>query len=264
MDQQDLIAKISAHLKGLSEVGGAYLGGSHGRDEADGYSDIDLYVVVADSDIVQETLKQLADSVAEIVPILHSKVLPNARTINCITEDWQRFDLTVVTGLELGFLAGGQVKPLFDDLGISDALVSATPAIRQPTADALLEDVNEFIRILGLSAVVKGRDDLVVAQTGTNLMRDILIRTMVLENSPQPQRGVLALGRSLTSDQHAELRDLPAADGNWSAIDVRTKAIAGSFFPRARQLAVRLGADWPERFETITRKYLAEKIGMKI
>ncbi len=264
MNQQNLIDQITTVLQRHTEVGGAFLGGSHGRDEEDAYSDVDVYVVVSDSEIVQDTLKTLADSVSEIGPLLHLKVLPNARTINCITEDWRRFDLTVVTRLELGFLAGGQVKVLFDNLGISDALMSATPAIRQPTTDGLLDDVNEFIRILGLSAIVRGRDDLVVAQTGTNLMRDILVRTMVLENSPQPQRGVLAIGKSLTSDQHAELRDLPAADGNWSAIDARTKAIARSFFPRARQLAMRLGADWPERFEQVTRKYLFEEIGLKL
>ena len=264
MDQQNLTDQITTVLKNLPEIGGAFLGGSHGRDEADEYSDIDVYAVVSETETIQATLKKLADKVSEITPLLYSKVLPNARTINCITERWERFDLTVVSGLELGFLAGGQVKPLFDSLGILEALTSATPARRQPTADALLDDAHEFIRILGLSVVVRGRDDLVVAQTGTNLMRDILIRTMVLENSPQPQRGVLALSRSLSSDQRAELKKLPAAEANWSAIDARTKAIAQSFFPRARQLASQLGAIWPERFEQVTGTYLAEKIGLEI
>ena len=95
-------------------------------------------------------------------------------------------------------------------------------------------------------------------------MRDILIRTMVLENSPQPQRGVLALSRSLTSDQQAELMNLPAADTNWTAIDARTMAIAESFFPRARRLAAKLEADWPERFEQVTREYLSEEIGFEL
>ena len=264
MNHQDLIDQITTVLQRHTGVGGAFLGGSHGRNEADAYSDVDVYVVVSDSEIVQDALKTLAVSVSEIAPFVHSKVLPNARTINCITKDWQRLDLTVVTGLELGFIAGGQVKVLFDNLDITDALMSATPAIRQPTADALIDDVNEFIRILGLSAVVRGRDDLVVAQTGTNLMRDILIRTMVLENSPQPQRGVLALSRSLTSNQQAELKNLPAADANWSAIDARTMAIAESFFPRARRLAAKLEADWPEMFEQVTREHLSEEIGLEL
>lgn len=264
MDQQELIAKITHCLKNLPEIGGAFLGGSHGRDEADAFSDVDVYVVVSEAETIQASLKKLADSVTAIAPLLYSKVLPNARTINCITADWERFDLTVVSGLELGFLAGGQVTPLFDSLDISEALVSAPPTHRQPSADALLDDVHEFIRILGLSVVVRGRDDLVVAQTGTHLMRDMLIRTMVLENGSQPQRGVLALARSLSSDQQAELKDLPAADANWSAIDARTKAIAQSFFPRARQLAAQLGADWPERFEQVTRQHLLDEIGLEL
>ena len=133
MNHQDLIDQITTVLRRHTEVGGAFLGGSHGRNEADAYSDVDVYAVVSDSETVQDTLKELAVSVSEIGPLQHSKVLPNARTINSITEDWQRFDLTVVTGLELGFIAGGQVKPLFDNLDITDALMSATPAIRSTT-----------------------------------------------------------------------------------------------------------------------------------
>ena len=95
----------------------------------------------------------------------------------------------------------------------------------------MLDIVNEFIRVLGLSAVVHGRDDLVVGQTGTDLLRDLLIRIMVLENGPSPRRGVLALGRALTADQRASLLRLPAAEATWPAVFERTAAIAGEFFP---------------------------------
>ena len=264
MDQQELIDQITTTLEQLSEVGAAFLGGSHGRGESDAFSDIDVYVVVAEAALIHDSFKKLASSVADIAPILYAKKLPNARTINCITDDWLRFDLTVVTGIELGFLAGGQVKPLFDNLEITDAIVSAQPTIRRPSEDEFLEDVNEFIRILGLSVVVKKREDLVVAQTGTNLLRDILIRTMVLENLPQPQRGVLALGQSLTLAQQVALKQLPVAEANWSAIYKSTTAIATEFFPRARHLAKRLNANWPEEFERVTREYLIEEIGLSL
>ena len=69
---------------------------------------------------------------------------------------------------------------------------------RNLTAEGLVEIVNEFIRVLGLSVVVNGRDDVVTAQTGTNLLRDMLIRIMAFENGAQPQRGVLSLKRNLT------------------------------------------------------------------
>ena len=174
-----------------------------------------------------------------------------------------RFDITVVTGFELGFLTGGQVKPLFDDLGIADAAKSANSPVRELTADELVDDVNEFIRILGLSVVVKKRNDLVVAQSGTNLMRDILIRTMIYENGPQPRRGVLALKKSVTPAQYAELENLPASEADWSSIEERTRAIAAAFFPRARRLATTLEATWPDEFERKTRMYLFDEIGFE-
>ena len=111
MDQAELTDRIAEVLEGLPGLGSAFLGGSHGRGEADAYSDVDVYVVVAEAADIPDVLARLAQSVGEISPVLYSKVLPNARTVNCITMDWLRFDLTVVSGIELAFLAGGQVKP---------------------------------------------------------------------------------------------------------------------------------------------------------
>ena len=147
------------------------------------------------------------------------------------------------------------MKPLFDRTGLSDALAKATAPPSQPAAEAVLDIVNEFIRVLGLSVAVKGCNDLVVAQTGTNLLRDMLIRMHVLSNGPQPRRGALALRKDLTKRQETALVDLPAGT-TWSSVHERTRAIAGEFLPLARSLAEQVGAVWPERFEQVTRAYL--------
>ncbi|MCE2407650.1 MAG: hypothetical protein J4G19_09160, partial [Pseudomonadales bacterium] len=157
MDQAGLINRIAVVLERLPRLGGAFLGGSHGRDEADAYSDVDVYAVLAEAGDIPDLLPCLEQSIDEISPILFSKVLPNARTINCITMDWLRFDLTVVSKIELAFVAGGTVKPLFDRLGLAEALDTTPARAPEPTADAILEVVNEFIRVLGLSLVAKGR-----------------------------------------------------------------------------------------------------------
>jgi len=264
MDQAALIDRIARVLEGLPGLGAAFLGGSHARGEADAYSDVDVYAVVAEAGDVADLLPRLEQSVDEVAPILFSKVLANERTINCITMDWLRFDLTVVSRIELAFVAGGAVKPLFDRLGLAEALTTAPSRVPTPTADVILEIANEFIRVLGLSMVVKGREDLLVAQTGTNLLRDMLIRTMVMENAPQARRGVLALQRDLTPDQVAVLLDLPTLDATWPSIFARTRVIAEQFFPRARALAEELDAPWPETFEEVTRKLLKDRIGLDV
>lgn len=267
VEQADLIDRIAEVLGAVSGVGAAFLGGSHGRGEADAYSDVDVYAVVADADEASGVASRLEQAAQDIAPILFSKVLPNVRTINCITVAWQRFDLTAVSGVELAFLTGGRAIPLFDRLGLADSLgrsvASAESSPAPVSATALLDIASEFIRVLGLSAVVKGRDDRVVAETGTNLLRDMLIQVMVLSNGAQPRRGVLALRRALTADQAATLAGLPSGT-TWPRIFERTRAIAGHFFPLARALAENVGAAWPERFERVTRAHLKSSIGLEI
>jgi predicted nucleotidyltransferase len=264
MNQADLIARITKVLGGLERIGGAFLGGSFGRGETDDYSDVDVFVVVTNAEDIPIVFTELTNNVGKVSPILFSNVLPNARTINSITMDWLRFDLTVVSRAELVQVARDQLKPLFDRLAVLETLPATSPQRPNIPPKALLDIINEFIRVLGLSVVVKGRDDLIVAQTGTNLLRDMLIRIMVLENGPQPQRGVLSLKRNLTQHQIATLKSLPLLEATWSSIFGRTKAIAEQFLPRARALAEELGAAWPQEFERVTLAHLEEKLGLKI
>lgn len=263
MKQADLIQRVTEVLNSDETIGGAFLGGSYGRDEADNYSDVDVYVVVAEADQIQEVLTHLTNVVSEITPLLFYKVLQNARTINCITVDWLRFDLTVVNGFELLFLTGGKVKPLFDRMGLSFPPTDENAAQPLRSPDELLDVANEFIRVLGLSVVAKGREDLVVAQKGTNLLWDMLIRVMVMANGVSVRRGVLALRKDLTNKQLEILTTLPAGS-SWSSVFERTEAIAHHFFQISKDLAQELGAEWPHEFERVTLNYLEENLDLQI
>lgn len=263
MNQTDLIQRVSDVLNSDERIGGAFLGGSYGRDEADEYSDVDVYAVVAEADQIQDVLTHLTHVVSEITPLLFYKVLQNARTINYITVDWLRFDLTVVNGFELLFLTGGKVKPLFDRLGLSIPSADETAAQPLRSPDELLDVINEFIRVLGLSVVAKGREDLVVAQKGTNLLWDMLIRVMVMSNGVSVRRGVLALRRDLTNEQLEILAALPVGS-SWSSVFERTEAIAHHFFQIAKALAQEIGGEWPHKFEQATLRHLEQNLDLKI
>ncbi len=264
MHQRALIDRIAEVLRGIERVGGAFLGGSYGRGEADDFSDVDVYVVVANADDVPKCIDELANNLDKVQPILFSNVLPNARTINSITKEWLRFDFTVLTQHEIAYFSQDQLRPLFDPLHVFEKLRPVAEHRRNLTADGLIDIVNEFIRVLGLSMVVNGRDDVVTAQTGTNLLRDMLIRIMTLENGAQPQRGVLSLKRHLTRSQFAALTNLPALDATWPSVFARSKALAEAFLPRARALAAELGATWPEEFERVTLAHLCDRLGLDI
>jgi predicted nucleotidyltransferase len=264
VDQTALIARISDMLGGLERAGSAFLGGSFGRGEADNVSDVDVYVVVANADDIPNMLTELSNNLEKVRPILLSNVLPNARTINSITNEWLRFDFTVLTQHEIGYFAQNQLKPLFDRLNAYGKMRPVAEYHRSLSADGLLEIVNEFIRVLGLSVVVHRRDDVVTAQTGTQLLRDMLIRIMAFENGGQPQRGALSLKRSLTVTQFAALTDLPPLEATWPSVFARSKVLAREFFPRARALATELGAKWPDEFERVTLARLRDELGLDI
>jgi len=264
VNQADLIDRVTNVLSGLPRAGSAFLGGSFGRGEADDFSDVDVYVVVAVPDDIPPMLTELSNNLEKVHPIAFSNVLPNARTINSVTHEWLRFDFTVLTQHEIAYFAQDQLKPLFDRLNVFEKMRASAEHRRSLTAEGLVEIVNEFIRVLGLSVVVNGRDDVVTAQTGTNLLRDMLIRIMTLENGAQPQRGVLSLKRHLTQRQYAALTNLAPLEATWPSVFARSKALAEEFFPRARALANELGATWPQEFQRVTIANLREKLGVEI
>lgn len=263
MRQAELILLLTEWLESLPFVGGAFLGGSFGRDEADDHSDVDVYVVPYEDEDVASTLDALSKRLGEVCPILFSKTLPNARTINVVADGWLRFDLTVLDRREFVFIPRDAIKPLFDrDEKLLETIPDHPDRGSPLDAEALLDIVNEFIRVLGLSVVVKGRKDVVVAQNGTELLRGMLIRIMVLENRPRFRRGILSLKRDLTTEQYAALKALPPLEATWPSIFARTAAITREFLPRARRLVDESGAAWPEAFEHATRAHVRKKIAL--
>ncbi len=70
MNQAELIARIAEVLESLPGLGSAFLGGSHGRGEADAFRDVDVYVVVAEAGDVPDVLGRLARMFEQIMPIL--------------------------------------------------------------------------------------------------------------------------------------------------------------------------------------------------
>ena len=264
MHQAELIVRLADWLKSLAAVAAAFLGGSFGRGDADAYSDVDVYVVATTPEEIQLVLDTLASQFGVVSRIVFSQTLPNARTINAITVDWLRFDLTVVSPVELALLPRDGLEPLFDPGGLFETIPELANPHAPPPAGDLLDIVNEFIRVLGLSVVVKGRDDPVVAENGAELLRGMLIRVMVLENRPRFRRGALSLKQDLSDEQIAALHALPPLAAEWSTILARTAAITREFLPRARRLAQESNVAWPEEFERVTLAHVEDRLGLTL
>ena len=263
MNQNGLIEKITQVLQKNDLVKGVWLAGSFGRGDADGFSDIDV-VVLVDDDKVEFVFSTFQHKTGDISPVLFSKVLQPSKTINVITPEWLRFDLTFVSKPQLVKMSGSNLKVLFDADGISSSIPALQEMQSSMKPEALTDIANEFLRVIGLMPVVMGRGELAVGQTGSNFLREMLIKIMVHENDPQLVRGALSLSRSLKKDQMEILKSLPPIAAEKDAIMRVNKVIAENFLPRARGLAKRIGAVWPEEFEQGTLKHLRDKLGLDI
>lgn len=259
MKQDALIRGITSALQSDAKIQGAWLGGSFGRGDADAWSDVDVYVLTGESD-VERVFDRLASLSSKIAPILYSKRIPHSGTLNFITTDWQRFDFTVVSRAYLERMTKAQLKVLFDRTGMTDRLPDGPGPLNGMRPDQLTDMVEKFIRITGLLPVAHARNEIVVGQIGTGLLRDLLIRVMVGENEGTPVRGMMSLSQSLSEDQMSALMRLPVARPDWQSIFDVNKAVAEAFFPRARALAARIGAEWPTEFERVTLSYLKDTL----
>lgn len=258
--QQELIKRIIEILKQDTAIESAWLCGSFGRGDADNYSDIDVLLLVSEEKI-DTVFSSLLDKAARIDTVLYSKKLAHSRTLNVITRDWLRYDLTLMTLEQMQKSQLGRLRPLFGEVAPQGLDIDKKSSI---TPETVQDIANEFIRVLGLMPVAIGRNELVVAQTGTNILRELLIRLMVHENDPQPARGALSLSKSLTTEQISRLVSLPAVSARKGHIRAANKFIAETFLPLGRKMVRKTGATWPEDFEKATLQYLERELGLRI
>ncbi|MBN9335437.1 nucleotidyltransferase domain-containing protein [Devosia sp.] len=155
MNQQDIVAAVNAAFADNEAVRGLFLSGSFGRGTADEWSDVDLLAIVAKDD-QRGVADQFRIALNELAPVVYWNELDRGGfLINAVTEDWLRCDLNMVEPAAFGQKARNAIIPLIDRDGIFDSLPDALPP-RSPSPQALRYQINEFIRVLGLTPVAMG------------------------------------------------------------------------------------------------------------
>jgi hypothetical protein len=194
--------------------------GSLTRGTADAYSDLDLVVEVDAPDGFDACA-----ALAGATPTVLLRAMPFGAI--AITPEWLRVDLVVA--------------PHGGDGG---------PPVPQPTdVDGLAV---EFLRVLGLLAVVVAREEWIVASDGAWLLRSFLVRLLLAENGEGLMTGVKRLNEKLTAEQRKLVESLPPIAATRDGVIAAHLAIANAFLPRARRLATH----WPEALEDATLAYL--------
>jgi hypothetical protein len=259
MDQETLIARITSALEPDLRVRGLFLSGSFGRGTADAWSDVDLIALVP-ADHQDAFIADWRGVLESIVPVVYFQRLPFKPVLHAISEDWLRCDLQFAAPDQTRGMTQDRHQPLIDRDGIHQTLPPALPA---PQIDArMLEGAtNEFIRVLGLTPVAVGRNELELIGLGTGMLRRMLTELLVMEMNHADTGGILHLTRLLDAERMAVMEALPVPERSvQSAIDSQF-ALARAFLPRAKALYAQLGMEWPARFEAATRASLERHLG---
>lgn len=262
MTRDELIEIFAAKAAADERVLALFLGGSLGAGTGDAFSDADFILVAAPPDhgALVAGARDWAGGLAELV--LWKTPYPGLPLFCAVTENWGRFDLTVtVPGAVRG--AKDRLKPLVDKAGVWDGLPESLPP-RPPAPGEIEALVEETLRILGLLPVAVGRAEFVVAATGVGLLRDQLIALMVAETAPPVKPGALGLKRVLPPKDLAILETAPVVAPTRESVTAASLAYAALFLPRARDLAERIGATWPQALEDAARAHLRRTVGLEL
>lgn len=236
MSSEELIAQVTAHLRAEMALRALFLGGSHGNGTADAYSDLDFVAVVSRGAEVAfaRTWRGTLETIEPIV--LWKERASGARLINAITTSWIRCDLEMIAAPDLAKRQRGSLRAVVDQDELASTL-SEAPSHTGPDPEQMSVLFGEFIRVLGLLAVVLGREEHLTAIGGVAHLRTHLIDLLAAESHTPHGGGALHLNRLLSDEQKALLAGMPVAEPNRASLIRAHLAYANAFLPRAKFMA---------------------------
>jgi len=255
-----MIESITEYLQSISEIKAAWLGGSYGRGDQDAFSDYDFFVYSEDAETV---FKRICTDITKRPDVIFTKTLPFGMTLNSITEDWERFDISFVDDNALPHHGHNTSRILFDRGDIASRMPKEATSTRPDPKAELQSATREFVRILGLLIVVAGREDYMIAQKGVQVMKDLLMQIMVLR-ADKPVRGVPSVRKALLPEDYDFLLNAPPVAATRESILALNAYLAPEFLKHARVLYAEHGLQWPERFVAATLKNVKNKTGLQI
>jgi predicted nucleotidyltransferase len=264
MTQQELIQRAHKVLGEDTRVLATWLTGSFGRGDADAFSDVDLLVVVSD-DERPGFLAEWESIVERIAPTVYRNALVHGEIgiYNAITEQWARFDLTVMGPAHVRSRPRSGLQLLFDRAGLHNNLPAKGAPI-PPNPDRVQRLTLEFLRVLGLLPVAIGRGEILLAVTGCGLLRTHLVALFLETVAVVDRGGALKLNPLLSDGQRAALEGLPPVTATRESVVAFHRATAQAFLPCARALHAELRLEWPAKFERTTFAYLEHQLGLQI
>ncbi len=262
-EQYHLIETLRRLVEAEPGVEAAWLAGSLGKGGGDEFSDVDLLLLVGEGAAAMVSAA-LIDGLNRVTkPVLVYKLF-GGRVVSVVTDDWERFDLSIVGPADLAGYNSSDLTCLFNRSGREPPL--RADALYQASPETLLKLVQEFLRVLGMLPGALGREEYELGLRGVDLLRGMTLDLMLEESgiSPAARGGALRRRPFLTADQLQDLETIPAQAAERRSLLDANRTIAAIFLPRARRLAATIGMAWPAAFEEATRRHLKRRLQLEI
>ena len=259
---QQLIDRATGVLSGDRRVRGVWLIGSRGRGASDRFSDVDLWIVV-DPDQVDPFCADWPGLSVSVAPAVLQRRIGQLPTFHQITPDWLRWDLSIGSPTMIADRTRSTAHPLYDPDNLSSRLGEPGPD-HQPDPARVEAITEEFFRVLGLLPVVVGREEWALAQSGTELLRSLLIQLLREDAAVEDRGGALHLNPLLSPERQRLLTDLPSVAATPESVIAGHLACAAAFLPFARDIGRRCGLTWPTDLETAVRRHLQTTLSLQL
>ena len=236
-------------------VRGLWLSGSLARGDADGASDLDLLVAVADDGLADFAAGWRA-WLAAITPTLIARPLPFLPgSLYAVTPGRERLDVVVEAVSALPTTSFRDRVVVFDRDGLTDLVPPPEPG-PGPSPERVAGIIEEFFRDYGMYPVVVGRGDVLLGIEATHLVRTLLYQLFVEANAPLPPMGVKRWSAKLDGEQQGVLEALPTGGADLEQVTASHELVSLAFVDHARRIAAQLGVAWPDELEAATCRYL--------
>ena len=270
--QEALVLRAVEVLGADPRILAGYLVGGFAVGQGDAYSDVDFQFLASD-DATGDLAESWTELLERIAPPAHVSPFPGAIGGSVITPDWLHYDIVIhpVSAVDVATVEG--MVPLFDKAGLlPDGPVPRPDRRREPFYPEFA--VHHFLYMLGNMVSVVGRNEPIPLTNGVMLVRDMcLVRLFLAENGWETTREhafgnpfpfTKRLRTYLDDEQNALLASLPPLTATIDAGIDGYVALARIFLPRARALAARTGATWPEAYERASVGYFERMLGVSL
>lgn len=260
MMQESFIQTLTTVSEGDPRIRAAWLGGSFGKDIADGWSDVDAHLLIAPAaiDDFRAGARQWAEALA---PLVLYRLMFGGEMINGMTADGLRLDIWLHPG-ESADVVEGQARILYAE---PDALIwQSNPGtvLTQAQAAAELERaIPEFWRCIAMLPVALGRDEKLIGAAGNFLILLLLTDTLCVQSGIRKDRGVKALNGFLPPDLRRLAEDattLPALTlENLARFQLRLAQIMHEHGPA---ICARWQVEYPHALEAAALGYVGREL----